>query len=73
MSAPAEKQRDPEDEFYTVPEVARILRVKKGFVYELIYTGRLKAIRLSERRMRIPKTAISNLLAGEETTDQVEK
>lgn len=35
-------------QLYTVPEVAKILRVKKGFVYELIYTGRLEALKLSE-------------------------
>ncbi|MDD2443512.1 MAG: helix-turn-helix domain-containing protein [Desulfotomaculaceae bacterium] len=36
------KDRPLEERFYTVPEVAKILRVKKGFVYELVYTGRLK-------------------------------
>lgn len=41
-------------QFYTVPEVAKILRVKKGYVYELIYQKRLRALRLSERRIRIP-------------------
>jgi len=40
-------------QLYTVIEVAKILKVKKGFVYELIYTGRLKAVKLSERRIRI--------------------
>lgn len=38
---------------YTVSEVAKILRVKKSYIYELIYTGQLKAIRMSQRRYRI--------------------
>lgn len=45
-------------QLYTVPEVAKILKVKKGFVYELIYTGRLGAIKLSERRIRITDEAV---------------
>ncbi|HBQ27329.1 MAG TPA: DNA-binding protein, partial [Syntrophomonas sp.] len=30
-------------EIYTVTEVAEKLKVRKGYVYELIYTGRLQA------------------------------
>ncbi len=49
-------------QLYTVPEVAKILRVKKGFVYELIYTGRLEALKLSERRIRISEEAVAAYL-----------
>ncbi len=45
-------------QLYTVPEVAKILRVKKGFIYELIYTGKLEVIKLSERRIRIAEEAV---------------
>jgi len=45
-------------QFYTVPEIAKILKVKKSFVYELIYTGRLEAVKLSERRIRITEEAL---------------
>ena len=45
-------------QLYTVPEVAKILKTKKGFVYELIYTGRLEALKLSERRIRIAEEAV---------------
>lgn len=51
--------------FYTAPEVAQILRVKKAYIYELVATGRLKAIRLSERRLRIPEEAIKEYLEAE--------
>lgn len=51
--------------FYTAPEVAKILRVKKAYVYELVATGRLKAVKLSERRLRISEEAIKDYLQGE--------
>lgn len=52
-------------QFYTVPEVAKILRVKKAYVYELIYRKRLRALRLSERRIRVPKEALEELVEKE--------
>ncbi len=50
---------------YTVPEVAGILRVKKGYVYELIYTGRLRSVRLSERRIRVSNDQLRQYLEGQ--------
>jgi len=46
---------------YTASEVAKILRVKKAYVYELIATGRLKTVKLSERRLRISEDALLDL------------
>lgn len=51
---------------YTAEQVAKILQVKKGFVYDLIYTGRLRAFRLSERRIRITEDALQDFLQQEE-------
>ena len=51
---------------YTVAEVSKKLRVRKSFVYELIYTGRLKAIRLSKRRIRITDSALQEFIKEEE-------
>lgn len=51
--------------FYTAPEVARMLKVKKAYVYELVVTGKLKALRLSERRLRIPEEALKEYLEAE--------
>lgn len=51
---------------YTAEQVAKILQIKKGFVYDLIYTGRLRAIRLSERRIRITEDALQDFLQQEE-------
>lgn len=52
-------------EFYTASEVARMLRIRKGYVYELVAQGRLKAVRLSERRLRISKQALEEFIRQE--------
>lgn len=51
---------------YTVSEVAKLLKVKKSFIYELVYTGRLKAIKFSERRIRIAELALIEFIEQEE-------
>jgi len=53
--------------YYTVPEVATLLKFKKNYIYDLIGQGRLKAIRVSERRTRIPSDALSEFLQGANT------
>lgn len=47
---------------YTVSDVASILRVKKSYVYDLICQGRLKAFRISERRIRVPESALEEFI-----------
>jgi excisionase family DNA binding protein len=42
----------------TVPEVATELGVSTRHVYRLIAEGRLPAVRLSERRLRVPRAAL---------------
>jgi excisionase family DNA binding protein len=51
---------------YTAEQVSKILQVRKAYVYDLIYTGRLKAIRLSKRRFRITEAALRDFLQQEE-------
>lgn len=51
---------------YTVEQVARMLGVRKGFIYDLIYTRRIRAIRLSERRFRITQQALDDFISQEE-------
>lgn len=48
--------------FYTVAEVAKMLRVRKSFVYELVARGKLRAVRLSEKRIRVPEEALLELV-----------
>ena len=57
---------------YTVPEIAGILRVRKGYVYELIYTGRLQSFKLSERRIRVTNDQLLQYLEQQETQGQAE-
>ena len=52
-------------QFYTVSEVAKMLRVKKGYVYELVAQGRLQALKLSERRLRISREALEEFVRQE--------
>lgn len=51
--------------FYTVPEVATILKFKKNYVYDLINQGRLKVVRLSERRTRIRSDVLNEFIEQE--------
>ena len=46
----------------TAPEVAKILQVGKGVIYELIHRKKLKAYRLGERRIRVPEEAVKEYL-----------
>jgi len=51
---------------YTIQEVAKILLTSKQYVYDLIYTNRLKAVRFSERRFRVSEQALDNFIRQEE-------
>lgn len=53
--------------FYTVAEVARLLPVRKSYVYELVAQGRLWAMKLSARRIQIPAEALGEFLQRQET------
>ena len=50
---------------YTVAEVMRMLKVRKSYVYELIYTGKLRAVKLSKRRLRITEEALREFLEAQ--------
>lgn len=47
---------------YTVPEVAKILRKRKSTVYQLVYSGEIKAAKLGERGLRITSKEINRFL-----------
>ncbi|AHF08958.1 MULTISPECIES: helix-turn-helix domain-containing protein [Dehalobacter] len=49
-----------DEKFYTVPEVAELLKVSKNYIYELINRKQINYLRLSERRIRIPASALEN-------------
>ena len=52
---------------YTVSQVSKLLKTSKSFIYSMINQGKLKAIKISERRTRI------STLAFEEFTIEMDK
>ena len=48
--------------FYTVAEVAAVMRVSKMSVYRLIHSGELEAVRFG-RSFRVPESALNAYLA----------
>ncbi len=48
--------------FYTVAQVAEMLKIRKNYIYDLIYKGELEAVRLSEKRFRISDDALKEYL-----------
>lgn len=47
----------------TVPEAAEVLRIGKRQMYEIVKTGRIKAITFG-RSIRVPRVAIEALING---------
>ena len=48
----------------TVAEAGQLLGISRATAYMLANTGRLPAIRISERRIIVPRRAIDELLAS---------
>ncbi|AEJ40942.1 hypothetical protein TPY_2782 [Sulfobacillus acidophilus TPY] len=57
-------------EVLTVPEAARILRVSRFKMYDLVKKNAIPAIRLGEGTIRIPKAAIDALIHGGSTLSE---
>ncbi len=47
---------------YTITEAAQMLQISAATAYNLANTGRLPAIRISDRRLIIPRKALDALL-----------
>lgn len=58
---------------YTVPEAAKLMHIRKGEMYELIYTGKIRAFRLSERGIRITDDALLDFIKKGENKGCVER
>ena len=59
-----ENQNQTERLVMTVDEVAEALGISRATAYTLANTGRLPVIRISDRRLIIPKKALDELLAS---------
>jgi excisionase family DNA binding protein len=58
--------------FYTVDEVAQILRLSKRTVYSYIEAGYIRAIQVGERKaLRIPEDALQEFLKLNQTTFEI--
>jgi excisionase family DNA binding protein len=55
---PTTTEGDLTQEYLTVPEVQRLLRVGRSVVYQSIANGTIKSVRIG-RLIRIPRSAIS--------------
>ena len=53
---------------YTIPEVAKMLKISKNTAYELVYSGRLKAVQVSPKKksLRVTEKALEAFLQKEE-------
>ncbi len=54
-----------EEQFYTVPEVARILRVSAQSAWELCWSGGLRSIKIGKSR-RVARTALDEWVHQQE-------
>jgi excisionase family DNA binding protein len=61
---PQNSEGEGEQLVMTVEAAGRALGISRATAYMLVNTGRLPAIRISDRRVIIPKKAISDLLAS---------
>ena len=54
--------------FYTISEAAGLLGVSPLFIYRRVWNKELPAIRLSARRLAIPKEELESFLNARSTT-----
>jgi excisionase family DNA binding protein len=59
-----EKNNETERLTMTVEEAGDALGISRATAYMLVNTGRLPAIRISDRRIIVPRKAIDDLLAS---------
>ena len=59
-----ESQNKSERLVMTVEEAGEVLGISRATAYMLANTGRLPAIRISDRRIIVPRKAIDDLLAS---------
>jgi excisionase family DNA binding protein len=57
-----------EKQTFTVEEAAKILGIGRGAAYEAVRTGTIPAIRLSPRRIVVPRGALARMLGEDRST-----
>lgn len=66
-STTAPRPKPFERDFLTVVEVAELLRLNQQTVRNWIDGGRLQAVRVGERRVRVPRSALDELIGRSAT------
>jgi excisionase family DNA binding protein len=64
MLAATATKEGPERRAYRVPEVARMTGLCQAMVYQIVASGRLKAVRVG-KAILIPAAAVDELLADD--------
>lgn len=59
-----DERRLHDENFYTITDVSQLLRISERHLRRLIRSGRLKAIRVGLRALRIREADLSAFLAG---------
>ena len=59
-------------QFYTVAEVADIMRVSRMTIYRMVHSGELPAVRVGKNSYRVPRAALDQLFAMGIQDDQAE-
>jgi excisionase family DNA binding protein len=64
-------EADKEKLVYTIEECGALLGISRATAYQLAHDGRLPAIRISDKRLIVPKVALERLLseAGKAVND----
>lgn len=50
-------------QFYTVAEVADIMRVSRMTIYRMVHSGELPAVRVGKNSYRVPRSALDQLFS----------
>ena len=63
LSPAAMTERPAQPVIYSVPQVAKILRIGRNATYELVKTGKIRCIRIG-KTIRIPQAALEEFLTN---------
>lgn len=54
------------ERYFTLEEAAKLLRISRSTMYRLLKSGKLRTVRLGERRRLVPESAVEELVRQEE-------
>ena len=60
-----------QEKLYTVAEFADLVSMSEGWIYELVKQDKIPHVKIGERTVRIPASAIEKLTHGGGTNEQL--